>query len=161
MGGGNICVSPLWLSMTLAILWKVCLELSLPGLAPAPGAHSQRALKPKLADWCFWCRNIPVVETQQDNLSQTTTNTPSLGSWFTAAWMCHLRSPSGTQPSVCLVHCTAAWYRHETLCEEVSWCLPWFLGNPAVSWLGTALHVVPGKVHQGREMGPETWGEAR
>lgn len=48
----------------------------------------------------------------------------------TAAWLCHLRSPSGMQPSVCSAHITAAWDRHETLREEMSWCLPWSM----VSW---------------------------
>jgi len=78
MTGGNIRVSPLWLSVTLAVRWEVCPEHSQPGLTLATAAHSQRAPKPKLVDWCFWCRNTPVVETQEDNLSQTTTNAPSL-----------------------------------------------------------------------------------
>lgn len=48
-----------------------------------------------------------------------------LGFLLTAAWPCHFRSPGGTQPSVCPLHCTATWDRHGTLHEEVSWCLPW------------------------------------
>lgn len=147
MAGGNTRISPLWLSVTLVTLWDACHLTT--GLVSCP-----RCSQPKLVDWCFWWWK------QEDNLSQTTKTLPR---WVPGHCSMSMspQVPMFFTASVCPVHCTAAWDRHGTLQEEVSQCLPWIHGNPAVSCLCTVLHVVPGKVHLGREMGSETWGGAR